>query len=315
MNFGTITILSNVTDISIDGPYLAGLSGNMVAFLNISQPANPVYLTTYTHSSFLNKIILKYPYLYALSDVGLEIVDFSSFVNPAIVSSNALGFVPTNYCLDATHVYAMEAGYILHVYQIGNQSALLETDCANINYTVYGMIARNGYAYLSCTTSYLKVADATVPGQMSITSLNQTNHPPQKLAVHNNLLAVTANGWLIDYYRLDNPALPEYAASYMAWSNSFIALADNYTITGGGFSIHSINHTDLTELALVWQQPVTGSTKRIAVADSLLICLNTGSGEQLYRLFPDNRQPELLGSIASSSSNDICLRDLSLIHI
>lgn len=306
--------ITNVQTLDLEAQLLLA---NTVQSWNIVDLSNPEAVNILYQSAPVPGFLtaqLCFPYV-IVQELGnrLNLYDIATPAQPAIANSIALTHSIQSFCCSGNRIYASCADSLFYVIEIDPETSDLTIDSLMIPAPARDMCVRDQTIYMATTDQHLLLIDTTNPSQIHWEYFAATAHIPLLIEVKYDLLAVVNSGSLIDYYTISQNDPPVFQSNFMVWGASCITLLDDYTITGSGGYLHSIDHTDLSATEVDWTMQTAGSALDIIqTPDHYYLACGT-AGIQIFSYTTD-ALPVLMHTISEINAAQIIVND-SLLYV
>jgi len=193
-------------------------------------------------------------YIYASDNDGLMIIDPDGTEGPELVGSYPISEA-LDVFVDGTTCYVGNEAGRLYVLDVTDPSAPVHQDDISLgnNQAIYGISARDGYAYCTTGSAGLKIVNAIDPTDISVAKTLTLNNYTYEITLHGDYALVT-NWWYHRVYVVDisDPpnAFSEGSLNFSWGYGAGVAVRDDTYVYVGRYnsSVLSIDWSDFEDI-------------------------------------------------------------------
>lgn len=143
----------------------AGSEPNQLLILDVSDPYDPIKISSYNTGDEAENVYVSGNYAYIADGLygGLRIVDIANPASPVEISYYDTLWDAQAICVSGGYAYVGTWGYGLHIIDIQNPMNPVKTGCYTCFHTIWSIQVFDNYAFMACDYDGLQVLDVSEP--------------------------------------------------------------------------------------------------------------------------------------------------------
>lgn len=226
-------------DISGNYAYIADNGANAVRVIDVSNPASPTQVSTYSMSSAYDvQVVGNYAYAVGWGS-GLRVVNISNPASPSLVGSAAGTFV--DVFVSGSYAYVLTNAASMLIYNISNPASPSLVSTTAVASAAQELYVKGGYAYVAAEGQGLRIYNVSVPSAPVYAGVYDTPGSVNGVEIRGSYAYLADGGSGLKIVDISNPASPTLVDS-VTWAAVMwgIDVSGSYAYIAGdasGFAI------------------------------------------------------------------------------